>query len=111
MSVPQVLGTAHTDIQILEQIKLHITKFYEIFEAENLEWELTGKKGNKRLLSKEGYAQLMYEIQNAKLKKTTKTSRKYNLLDTYEIFALSARQLKGGKNNLSYLLTNIKQNI
>ena len=53
----------------------------------------------------------MDEIQNAKLKKTTKTSRKYNLLDTYEIFALSARQLKGGKNNLSYLLTNIKQNI
>ena len=37
MSVPQVLGTAHTDIEILEQIKLHITKFYEIFEAENLE--------------------------------------------------------------------------
>ena len=52
MSVTQVPGNAHTDIEKLEQIKLHKTKFYENLEAENLEEELIGKKGNKRLLSK-----------------------------------------------------------
>ena len=75
MSVTQVPGNQVSDIEKLEQIKLHKKNFYEILEAENLEGELIDTKGNKCLVSKEGYAQLMDEIQNAKLKKTTKTSR------------------------------------
>ena len=68
MFVSQVSGNAHIDIERLEQIKLHRTKFYEILEAENLEGELIDKKGNKRLLSKEGYTQLWmrFKMQNLK---------------------------------------------
>ncbi len=105
------------DLEIIERSKLHKIKFYEALEAQRLQDELVGNKGEddsnggmgRRLFSTSEYDRLIEEIEVAKNKTGTKTSREYNLLANYEIYAIAGlkkiiAKRKGDNADIKYLV-------
>lgn len=83
-------GDVETNIEQLERNKLHSTRFYEVLEAERTEKELRNANSTyKRLLTYNEYNQLILEIEEARRIKTTKSTRQYYILNTYEVFEVA----------------------
>ena len=63
-----------TNVEQLERNRLHKEHFYDALNAKILEQNMEdkdGKKGFKRLLTKQEYEALILEIEEAKVKKGT----------------------------------------
>ena len=67
-------GAVQTNVEQLERNRLHKEHFYDALNAKILEQNMEdedGKKGFKRLLTKQEYEALILEIEEAKVKKGT----------------------------------------
>ena len=85
-------GAVQTNVEQLERNRIHKEHFYDALNAKILEQNMEdedGKKGFKRLLTKQEYEALILEKEEAKVKKGTKTPRQYYILANYEIFELA----------------------